>query len=61
MSMKLLWHEGLQAVILERPTVCAIAEDFVKRYELQDRIKIQEIDMWSKLPTLTLRYSVGFQ
>jgi cyclopropane fatty-acyl-phospholipid synthase-like methyltransferase len=41
---------NLQAVILERPTVCAIAEDFVKRYELQDRIKIQEIDMWSEQP-----------
>lgn len=41
---------NLQAVILERPRVCAIAQDFVRRYELQDRIKTQEIDMWSEQP-----------
>jgi cyclopropane fatty-acyl-phospholipid synthase-like methyltransferase len=41
---------NLQAVILERPMVCALAQDFVKRYELQNRIKTQEFDMWSEQP-----------
>ncbi|ARV57249.1 methyltransferase [Nostocales cyanobacterium HT-58-2] len=41
---------NLQAVILERPTVCVIAQEFVERYELQDRIKTQVIDMWSEQP-----------
>lgn len=41
---------NLQAAILERPTVCEIAEEFVRRYSLHNRIKTQVIDMWSEQP-----------
>jgi O-methyltransferase domain/Dimerisation domain len=37
----------LQAVILDRPLVCEVAEEFVTRYNQQNRIETQVSDMWS--------------
>ncbi|MBE8999414.1 methyltransferase [Nostoc sp. LEGE 12447] len=38
---------NLQAVVLELPTVCEIAQEFIIHYGLQNRIATQDFDMWS--------------
>ena len=40
------WAE-LQAVVFDLPPVCAVAEEFAAKYDLQDRIKTHAGDMWA--------------
>ena len=42
----LRWAD-LQATILELPIVCDIAQEYVARYNLQNRIATQSSDMWN--------------
>ncbi|HJQ68669.1 MAG TPA: methyltransferase [Blastocatellia bacterium] len=37
----------LQAIVLEMPPVCPVAEEFAAKYYLQDRIKAHPADMWA--------------
>jgi hypothetical protein len=38
----------LQALILDLAPVCEVAQEFVKRYDLDSRIKTQVFDMWTQ-------------
>lgn len=38
---------NLQAVVLDLPPVCEVAEEFIKQYGLQHRITTQKSDMWN--------------
>ena len=42
----LRWPE-LQAIVLDLPPVCEVAEEFAAKYDLQDRIKPHAADMWA--------------
>ncbi|AFZ56815.1 methyltransferase [Anabaena cylindrica FACHB-243] len=39
---------NLQALILDLAPVCEVAQEFIKNYSLQSRIKTQVSDMWSQ-------------
>jgi len=48
---------NLQAVVFERPFVCQIAEEFIQNYDLQDRIRTHEGDMWEdRFPEADLHF-----
>lgn len=47
----------LQAIVFDFPLVCEIADEFVARHGLQDRIRTHEGDMWSDpLPPADLHF-----
>jgi hypothetical protein len=54
---------NLQAIILDLPPVCEVAEEFVMKYGLENRITTQKFDMWNdSFPTGDLHfYSAVYQ
>src|SRR5687768_10833730 len=48
---------NLQAIVFDFPIVCQIAEEFIAKHGLQDRVKTYEGDMWSDpLPAADLHF-----
>lgn len=48
---------NLQALILDLPPVCEVAQEFVMRYDLQSRINTQPLNMWDDpLPAADLHF-----
>ena len=49
--------EKLQAVILDIPLVCNVAQEFIAKYNLENRITTQSTDMWNDLfPSADLHF-----
>lgn len=44
-------HPHLQAVVIDRPQVLKVAEEFVQEHNVADRVTLVEGDMFSELPT----------
>jgi SAM-dependent methyltransferase len=48
---------NLQALIIDLDPICEIAQEFVMRYNLQNRIQTQVIDMWNQpFPTADIHF-----
>lgn len=48
---------ALKAIVYDRPFVCKIAEEYIKAVHLQDRMKIEEGDMWKdRFPSADLHF-----
>ena len=54
---------ALQAIVLDVPPVCEVAQGIIERHGLQDRIKTQVFDYWKdSLPSADLHfYSLSYQ